>query len=65
VDGAECKRLTERDIVPLVRISPLWSFVDLVLFATTAILSFHVGGRLFPYRGWSGPRKDADGNSLL
>ncbi len=53
------------DSVRLVRINPVWSFVDLVLFTTTAILSFRLGGRLFPHRGWSGPRKDENGNYLL
>jgi hypothetical protein len=53
------------DSVRLVRINPWWSCMDLVLFTTTAVLSFRVGGCLFPQRGWSGPRKDENGNYLL
>lgn len=53
------------DTIGLVPTNPLWSLVDIALFITTAILSFHVGGHLFPHRGWIGPLKDENGNYLL
>ncbi len=45
--------------------SLLWSLADIVLFVTMAILSFHVGGHLFPHRGWTGPVKDENGDYVL